>query len=257
MIFSISHPDLPAHSFVMGTMHSRDSRAFTYYAKAIELMKQCAVFGPEMNTTLIDTVQWQQAFTLPPELVLDQVWAPGKYSKKRAMLRKAFGLDLDALKGVSPVFIQGLMMASCLGSEQPQTLDQMLLDNALQQGMAIKGIESPEDQYAIAKSLDAGIQIQQLDAMLGRPDKFRHHAHKLAMLYANNELTPLYQLGKRGLGAFRQILLYDRNQRMAEAIHHQIRQAGNFVAIGAAHLPGQKGVLRLLKQRGYKVTAVD
>jgi len=240
----------------MGTMHSRDSRAFTYYSQACELMKQCEVFGPEMNTAHINTAQWQQAFTLPPDLALDRVWGQGKYQKRRTMLHKAFGLDLDALKGVSPVFIQGLMMASCLGSEQPQTLDQMLLDNAIKQGMTVKGIESPEDQYAIAKSLDAGVQIQQLDAMLGRPDKFRHQANKLAVLYANNELTSLYQLGKRGLGAFRQILLYDRNQRMAETIHHQIRLAGNFVAVGAAHLPGQKGVLRLLKQRGYKITSV-
>lgn len=37
-------------------------------------MKQCEVFGPEMNTNHIDAAQWQQAFTLPPDLALDRVW---------------------------------------------------------------------------------------------------------------------------------------------------------------------------------------
>ncbi|MCC6727171.1 MAG: TraB/GumN family protein, partial [Saprospiraceae bacterium] len=45
-----------------------------------------------------------------------------------------------------------------------------------------------------------------------------------------------------------------RNQVMAERIAALIRQQPTFVAIGAAHWGGGKGVLRGLKQKGFKIS---
>ena len=52
-------------------------------------------------------------------------------------------------------------------------------------------------------------------------------------------------------------LLDERNQKMADRIIRLYEQDSTFVAIGALHLPGEQGVLRLLEQRGYRVTPVE
>ena len=47
-----------------------------------------------------------------------------------------------------------------------------------------------------------------------------------------------------------------RNLVMAERMTERLDQGGAFIAIGALHLPGEKGLVSLLKARGYRVEPV-
>lgn len=60
--------------------------------------------------------------------------------------------------------------------------------------------------------------------------------------------------GERLQEAFNQAFLYRRNAIMAERMDQRFRQGKTFVAVGALHLAGERGVLRLLERRGYSVT---
>ena len=52
------------------------------------------------------------------------------------------------------------------------------------------------------------------------------------------------------------LLLYQRNERMVEKMEARLAEGRAFIAMGALHLYGDRGVLALLAQRGYKVTPV-
>lgn len=49
----------------------------------------------------------------------------------------------------------------------------------------------------------------------------------------------------------------DRNLAMVERALPLMREQATFVAVGYAHLPGNKGILRLLERRGYAVTRLQ
>jgi len=51
-------------------------------------------------------------------------------------------------------------------------------------------------------------------------------------------------------------VLLDRNRRMAQRMARRLFEGNAFIAVGALHLPGDGGVLQLLQQQGYTVTAV-
>ena len=51
-------------------------------------------------------------------------------------------------------------------------------------------------------------------------------------------------------------LITRRNHRMAERMQSRLRSGGRFIAVGALHLPGRDGLLRLLSQQGYTLTRV-
>ena len=51
-------------------------------------------------------------------------------------------------------------------------------------------------------------------------------------------------------------LLSDRNETMAERSEPLLKQGGAFIAVGALHLTGKRGLIELLRARGYRVTDV-
>ncbi|GGD18857.1 hypothetical protein GCM10011343_06800 [Flavobacterium orientale] len=51
-------------------------------------------------------------------------------------------------------------------------------------------------------------------------------------------------------------MLYKRNYNMVRSIDSIVKKGSLFAAIGAAHLPGKKGVIEMLRSKGYTVTPV-
>ena len=43
---------------------------------------------------------------------------------------------------------------------------------------------------------------------------------------------------------------------MVQKIETIMQQNNAFIAVGASHLPGNRGILKMLEQRGYSITRV-
>ncbi len=54
-----------------------------------------------------------------------------------------------------------------------------------------------------------------------------------------------------------QAVVYDRNRRMLERLQPHLARGGNFIAVGALHLPEENGLLALIEASGYSVEPVD
>jgi uncharacterized protein YbaP (TraB family) len=78
----------------------------------------------------------------------------------------------------------------------------------------------------------------------------------MTTLYLEGDIQKLYKATKKGSGKLRKILLFNRNKIMANRIDQFAKEETFFAAIGAGHLGGEKGVLRLLKLKGWKVKPV-
>jgi uncharacterized protein YbaP (TraB family) len=57
--------------------------------------------------------------------------------------------------------------------------------------------------------------------------------------------------------AFEQRIILDRNKIMAERAAPILANGNVFMAVGALHLPGEGGVIELLRKQGFTVTAVN
>ena len=54
----------------------------------------------------------------------------------------------------------------------------------------------------------------------------------------------------------RWVILDQRNIRWAEQLPKQLEKGSNFIVVGALHLPGENGIINLLRKQGYKVKHV-
>jgi hypothetical protein len=53
------------------------------------------------------------------------------------------------------------------------------------------------------------------------------------------------------------LLLYARNRKWAKELKTLMPGGTLLIAVGAAHLPGEQGVINLLRKDGYTVTPVE
>ncbi len=88
-------------------------------------------------------------------------------------------------------------------------------------------------------------------------------------LYLSRQVTALLPLQAALLGDkssaatadamqhFVQALIVKRNQTMAKRAEPLLRKGNVLVAVGALHLPGQEGLVALLRKQGFRLTAVE
>jgi len=99
-------------------------------------------------------------------------------------------------------------------------------------------------------------QLDGLRAIGKNVNKFRRKLFEVGTKYENEELTTLYKSTKKGSGGLSKILLFERNDLMANNLFELSQKQPVFAAVGAAHLPGKMGILVNLKRRGYKIRPV-
>jgi uncharacterized protein YbaP (TraB family) len=61
---------------------------------------------------------------------------------------------------------------------------------------------------------------------------------------------------QRIIDKFMGYIVDQRNLTMLERMKSRLKEGNAFIAVGALHLPGERGLLKLLEQEGFKVTAI-
>ena len=256
LLWQISGPKLPGPSFVFGTMHVRDKAAFRYKELVFEKISQCDAFATEFNLEEMSTNVSSDAMDLPEGETLDNILSEKQFKKTRKVLRKVAGIDLLHLNTSQPILIANLLAGRMLSEEMPLSLDETLWQFARDQGKTVLGVETYAEQLEIMKSIPLDYQIRNLMEIIKNTKAYRKEIKKVTKQYHNADIQKLYKSVKRSSKGLRKLLLYNRNIIMADRIAEMVGEQTICVAVGAGHLAGQKGVLRLLKTKGLIVSPV-
>ncbi len=114
---------------------------------------------------------------------------------------------------------------------------------------------------SIFDSIPYKLQAQQLVQYVndyGKNDDNKEF-EELITAYRNQELQKLEDLTKKGdasLDQFADVLLYNRNRNWVNKMETLMPEKSVVIAVGAGHLPGEFGVIKLLRKAGYKVEPV-
>ncbi len=139
-------------------------------------------------------------------------------------------------------------------------LDLQLMSAAHQAGKEVVGLESIDEQLAVFDGVPEPDQVSMLRDVACHYETFQRELDEMVDAYVARDLAALVEQAERyegeGKDAFMDKLLYERNVRMAERMVPLLAVGHAFIAVGALHLPGARGVLRLLEQQGYRVEAV-
>jgi hypothetical protein len=140
-------------------------------------------------------------------------------------------------------------------------MEELIMREAKRNGKDIKGLETMDYQLSIFDSIPYKLQAKQLYEMVKNSDKKQDEKElqELTDAYRKQQLDKMDELTKKediGIENFTDILLYNRNENWAKKLDGLLPKNSLVIAVGAGHLPGQRGVINLLRKAGYKVEPV-
>lgn len=243
-------------SFLFGTMHIRDRVAFNKLDLLKECIASCSHYAAEFDLQEQYNADHSRMTQLPDNMRISDYVSEKKMLKIDKILLKLTGYRIANFQHTYPMVITNLLSTSVLSNDMLESLDDFLYKHAQQAGLTCTGVETYEEQLAIFKKIPIDFQIKGLISFVRNFSKYRKEIHKMCQYYLEEDIYTLYRSAKSGLNQTRKLLLYERNEKMAIRIAELINSNPTFCAIGAGHLAGYKGVIRLLKFKGFKVVPV-
>ena len=95
LLWSIEHPNLAYKSYVFGTMHVQDLRAFEHFELAKSALESCDAFATEFRLDEADPVKAAEHFTLDHGMILSEVLTRKQFEKVDKFLTKRFQMSLN------------------------------------------------------------------------------------------------------------------------------------------------------------------
>lgn len=249
-------------SFVFGTIHLTDSRVTNLPAKVEEAFRTASTLCTEIIFDQASLQNAAAALFLAEGKSLRTIIGDNLYEKTASLLeKKAFPRTAsDRLKPWAA------MMLVMLPNDQKLPLDIMLYQNALQRGLQVCGLESVAEQTGVMDSLPVKSQILMLKDTVDNYAKIPGMLEKMTKLYLAGDLASLMDIEIDGTAATKEMrdlkkefvdkVLIARNRIMVDRMQTQLKKGNAFIAVGALHLLGDKGILNLLEQQGYQATRI-
>lgn len=237
-------------------MHVQEARAFGRLDEVMQYINRCDVFATEFDFNDLDQQAMAEVLQLPAGATLDTLLGRGAWKNLDRYARKIIGLPVEALRNQHPMNVSAMLTASLMEESAPASLDETLWQHARAAGKETTGVETFEDQIEILRKIPFEAHLKNLVWLLKNYGRQKRRLRKMLDRYEAGDLKALYQSAKKESKGLRRILLYERNQLMAKSFKKIARERSLFCAVGAGHLAGEKGMLRLLKKAGFRVRPV-
>ena len=255
LIWEVSHKDC-CKGYIFGTIHLSKS-AIQWPSDVIKgLIEECDVYAAEMDLSEKSAGFNGNYQLIPKGKSLEDYISWKKYVKAKEIINKAFGVNIGDYRYLQPILTIHLIDVAISGG-QGLPLDQLLWNYAHQQNKKVLGLESLQKQIEILQQIPVNTQIRWLLKLSSHVGKYRKNVLSTIKHYNAQEIRRIYSRSKKSLGKYRSLFIYDRNEIMVESIDQLLKESKVFVAVGAGHLAGNKGILALLKRKGYRFKNVN
>ncbi|MHC1547441.1 TraB/GumN family protein [Phyllobacterium sp. K27] len=273
LLWKIEKPGVEP-SWLYGTMHLTDPRVLNLGAPA-KAAYQAANRVIIETDEVLDPKGPLKVMAESPELMmftdgttLDKIIPADKLAAVKAALSER-GISLSSINRMQPWMLTSMLaMPACEMARKRQGiafLDIKLAEGARENGKEIGGLETIRDQLSAMASLPSQFHIDGMIEMLALGPKMKDIFETMTVLYVQGDIGMIFPLMRsvspdstasgQNYAEFEEKMVNARNRTMAERAEPIIAKGNAFIAVGALHLPGEQGLVSLLKKQNYTVTA--
>lgn len=269
LLWEVKAPKSKNVSYIFGTHHLVSAEFLNEIPKVFSSFNKSDVIVGEIVLNNIDFAsRIQTVAKMPKDTTYNDLLSAEEYELVNSELLKTLKLGLKELGMLQPQFILTLYSASIhksIDNEQNEHyLDSYFQHVGVEKNKEIIGLETVDQQIDLLfKSFTIKRQAELLVETIKHNDKAVAQIEELNALYKAGKLDELYKMSSEknhsfDFSAFEMERLLDaRNTAWAETLDALMREKKCFVAVGALHLPGENGLLKLLRSKGFRIKALN
>lgn len=257
-----------APNYVFGTIHVSDRRVTDLPAPVRDALAAADNLSLELDFALPWSDYAIRKLELPARKRLSAILGDRLFAE----VKKRIGDDLPRARDIERIKPWVILLAMSQNMARPDgtmagglPLDLVLRQAALARRIPVFGLETIEEQMDVFDRMAEADQVEMIrSSMATAPAQSKAQLERMIRFYLARDLDGIVAYaqalrapgGASHMAEFDRRLLDDRNRVMARRMQDLLREGGAFVAVGAAHLPGEKGVIALLARRGYRIERV-
>ena len=260
LLWEITGPNMSSKSYLFGTMHLIEKEYFFFPKKLKKIVSKSDQLVMELEglpnqTEAMSMVMLKEGsfFDYFTKEQIDSilVWAKDKFSMEEPAFRAGFS------KMKPFVIVQMAMQMQFMGKTESYelTLDEIAVTHEIE----IKGLETVAQQMSFFDDLTVEQQAEMVMAGIRDGDEALGLIKEMQEIYTGQNVDLLFQLVDEQGGVIsdeQAKFLDNRNKNWIPQIAELIQNKDTFIAVGAGHLGGPNGVIRLLEKEGYTLKPV-
>lgn len=270
ILWKVEKPGDSHTTYILGTHHFAYPSALDSLTQLQKALENADKFYGELDMAKMMTQEslmaMQQYQVAPADSTLDKVLTPAQLDSVKAALDPFTGgqLPLEMLYPVKPAVISNQLAAAMAmqifpGLNPMEGIDKTMQDRAKALGKPVEGLETMEFQMNMLFGTPIENQVNNLMNTIGAMDTENERAINMANAYMNHDLDTLMKLiiEEESDPEDYERILYTRNDNWVKQLLQDMPAKSLMVVVGAAHLPGERGVLEQLRKAGYTVTPAE
>ncbi|WP_303853049.1 TraB/GumN family protein [Bartonella apis] len=262
-------------SYLFGTMHVTDPEIVNLAPKVKTALENSDRVALELSEAADDNSKAMAAkLAASPDFLTakkGESFKDGLSRQEFHKLKTTFenhNLPFDLISNNKPWFVwMTLSLPACEARREAygyRALDVEIGQNAKKFGKPVIGLETVDEQLSAIEKLPLSFQARSIEDYLDNPKFYADMFYTETQLYKQSRIGEILVLdtlfkttiSKKDQEIFKDILMTKRNLRMSERALPLIEQGNSFIAIGAAHLVDDSGLVEQLRKQGYQVSPI-
>jgi len=260
LLWKISGNGLEKPSYLYGTIHmtcnyKSSDKLVNAFAETDQLVLEIDMDDPNMQSKMMQNMMMKDGKTIK------NILSENDYKNLASFFKENTGMGLDMFNSMKPFAVTAMLMSKLVPCSPPASYEAEFMKIAKEQKEEIKGLETVEYQMSIFDSIPYKDQLDDLVKMANEGlEESKKEFEKLNALYESENIEGLMKMMVESgdmMSEFIDELLDKRNRNWIPVIEKMSKEMPTFYGVGAMHLAGDQGVIKLLRKAGYTVEAVN
>ena len=260
LLWEISGKNLKEPSYLFGTFHIMCPDDIRFSANLKEAVKRSKEVYFEMDLDdAANTLGAVFFMNMKDGKKLQDLYTEDEYQRLDRYFADSLGMSLYTFQRMKPMFLDAMLFPRLMPCKNLSGVEQELMKLAKADKKEIRGFETIKDQAAVFDSIPYALQARELLKEIDSLSFYKPMFDSMLLAYKSQQMDGLEKIMNTesfGMKDQADILLDKRNMNWVKQMRDILPRQNIFIAVGAGHLGGPKGLIELLKKEGFTLRPI-
>lgn len=261
LLWEVNGNGLDSASYIFGTFHLLCKNDIHFSGQLKQAVKNSRELYLELDMDDPSTILGGLTLmNMKDDKKLEDLYKPAEYKRLKDFFLDSLHMSLLMFGNMKPAFLESMLYPKMMPCKTISGVEEELMQLAKDDKKEIQGLETMEFQASVFDSIPYEEQAKELLKTIDSLGTYKLEFDTMINVYKSQQLTKieaLFNKSEFGMEENQDLLLNNRNANWVKQLKSIMKKERVFVAVGAGHLVGEKGLIALLRKEGYSVRPLE